>query len=166
MCKELKHEPLSRFIRREKEDVCIHVQSVDRLFIERTIAEQTDNFNEDYTVDQLSASPLLVAVFVEDEGYGIVQLESSSTSKPKLVCASCKTNVHFCEHVKAYKNWSKHKTSKWILKWNIIVICPRMSCLSNRFQTNVFPIHYLTIYERSSTVSSRRQQLFRFTFSQ
>ena len=107
MCKELKHEPLSRFIRREKEDVCIHVQSVDRLFIERTIAGQTDNFNEDYTVDQLSASPLLVAVFVEDEGYGIVQLESSSTSKPKLVCASCKTNVHFCEHVKAYKNWSK-----------------------------------------------------------
>ena len=46
-------------------------------------------------------------MYVEDEGYGIVHLETSTSSKPKLVCASCKTNVHFCEHVRSYKNWSK-----------------------------------------------------------
>ena len=45
--------------------------------------------------DQLSASPLLVAVYVDSKGYGIVQLENSTVSKPKLICVTCKTNVHF-----------------------------------------------------------------------
>ena len=69
--------------------------------------EETDNSADDVTVDQLSASPLLVAVYVEDEGYGILHLENSTASKPKFVCASCETNIHFCEHVKSYKSWSK-----------------------------------------------------------
>ena len=122
MCKELKHEPLSRFIRREKEGVCIHVQSVDRLFIERNIAEQTDNFNEDYTVDQLSASPLLVAVFFEEEGYGIVQLESSSTSNPSLFVRHAKLMSISVKMLRLTRTGAKHKTSKWILKWNIIYV--------------------------------------------
>ncbi|KAH3862489.1 hypothetical protein DPMN_025456 [Dreissena polymorpha] len=107
MCKQLKQEPLPEFIRREKENTCIHLQHVDRLFPDTAVPQDTDDFTDDVAVDQLSDYPLLVAVYVEDEGYGIVHLETSNVSKPKLVCASCKTNVHFCKHVKSYKNLSK-----------------------------------------------------------
>lgn len=110
MCKDLKHEPLSEFIKREKENVCIHLQNVDRLFLdsrESTVPEETENADDGIIVDQLSASPLLVAVYVEDEGYGIVHLENRTALKSKLACASCTTNIHFCEHVRSYKSWSK-----------------------------------------------------------
>lgn len=104
------NEDLKEFISREKANYCIHLQRLDSIDIfkeqnSRNIEENDsdDGAENERHVDQLCASPLIVAAYSCTQGYGLLQKDKSG--KARMRCSTCSSNVYACDHVVTYKQW-------------------------------------------------------------
>ena len=106
-------EQLSSFIAKEKALQCIHVKRLDSIDIFRNIKtscecdeNSDDEDNEevyDKHIDQLCASPLIIAAYSRLLGYGLLNKDRSG--KARMHCSTCVSNVYSCDHIMTYKKW-------------------------------------------------------------
>lgn len=114
MTNKLILEECKTFVEREKDIYCIHSKTAEILEIHKgnfsdEDLDGTDHANVDEEdnlgnlIDQLSLDPLVVGVF-DGTSYGVLSREERSQTG-RLRCRSCKTNVHMCPHIRAYRGW-------------------------------------------------------------
>lgn len=129
--RRIEEENLSGFISKEKGMQCIHVRRLHSIDMFQDIAEGNldpatlDNSDDEDDevqgngrhVDQLCASPLIIAAFSSPLGYGLLHKDRSG--KARMRCSTCSTNVYACDHIVTYKQWVSRENAMADLDFNL-----------------------------------------------
>ena len=80
--------------------------------------EDDGDNDQSHHVDQLCASPLIIASFSRTLGYGLINKDK--TGKARMRCSTCVSNVYACDHIVTYKRWVSSENASADLDINLI----------------------------------------------